>query len=67
MLVGSNTEETRLFLLSDGSIDRITKETPLRDDRRLWSAGRAGPEHVPRGASEGSIGELFSDIQTDWY
>jgi len=29
LLVGSNTEETRLFLLSDGSIDRITEETLL--------------------------------------
>ncbi len=27
LLVGSNTEETRLFLLSDGSIDRITEDT----------------------------------------
>jgi carboxylesterase 2/para-nitrobenzyl esterase len=30
LLVGSNTEETRLFLLSDGSIDRITEESLLR-------------------------------------
>jgi carboxylesterase 2/para-nitrobenzyl esterase len=26
LLVGSNREETRLFLLSDGSSDRITEE-----------------------------------------
>jgi para-nitrobenzyl esterase len=66
LLVGSNREETRLFLLSDGSIDRITEEA---------LAGMAAAYGLPaeglsayRAAHPGaSAGDLFSTIQTDWY
>ena len=66
LLVGSNREETRLFLLSDGSIDRITEEA---------LAGMAAAYGLPaeslsayRAAHPGaSAGDLFSMIQTDWY
>jgi para-nitrobenzyl esterase len=66
LLVGSNREETRLFLLSDGSIDRITEEA---------LAGMAAAHGLPaeglrayRAAHPGaSAGDLFSMIQTDWY
>jgi para-nitrobenzyl esterase len=66
LLIGSNREETRLFLLSDGSIDRITEEA---------LAGMAAAYGLPaeglsayRAAHPGaSAGDLFSTIQTDWY
>jgi para-nitrobenzyl esterase len=66
LVVGSNREETRLFLLSDGSIDRITEEA---------LAGMAAAYGLPaegvsayRAAHPGaSAGDLFSTIQTDWY
>jgi para-nitrobenzyl esterase len=66
LIVGSNTEETRLFLLPDGTIDRI-------DDAALAAlaaAYRLPPEGVEvyRAARPGaSPGDLFSAIQTDWY
>jgi para-nitrobenzyl esterase len=66
LLVGSNTEETRLFLLSDGAIDRITEESLLR----LASAYGLSAEGVNayRSAYPGfSAGDLLSAIQTDWY
>jgi carboxylesterase 2/para-nitrobenzyl esterase len=66
LLVGSNTEETRLFLLSDGSIDRITEEALAA----IATAYRLPPEGLSayRAAHPAaSPGELFSAIQTDWY
>jgi carboxylesterase 2/para-nitrobenzyl esterase len=66
LLVGSNTQETRLFLLSDGSIDRIT------DDALVTMAAAYG---LPAGALSAyraghpgaSAGDLLSAVQTDWY
>lgn len=66
LVVGSNTEETRLFFLSDGSIDRIN------DDAVVQIAAAYG---LPMPAlntyraryTEASAGDLFSAIQTDWY
>lgn len=66
LLVGSNTEETRLFLLSDGSIDRITNDSLLA----LAAAYGLSAEglNAYRAAYPGaSAGDLFSAIQTDWY
>jgi carboxylesterase 2/para-nitrobenzyl esterase len=66
LLVGSNTEETRLFLLSDGSIDRISEESLSR----LAAAYGLSVEglNAYRAAYPGvSAGDLFSAIQTDWY
>jgi para-nitrobenzyl esterase len=66
LLVGSNTEETRLFLLSDGSIDRITDEALV-----AMAAAYGLPAEgvcVYRAAHPGaSAGDLFSAIQTDCY
>ena len=63
LMVGSNTEETRLFLLSDGSIDRITDEAILAvlaayglPAEALSSYRAAHPR--------ASVGDLFSAIQT---
>jgi carboxylesterase type B len=66
LLVGSNVDETRLFLLSDGSIDRITEESVTG----IAAAYQLPPEslHAYRRAHAGaSAGDLFSEIQTDWY
>jgi len=66
LIVGSNTEETRLFLLSDGTIDRITEGSLLQ----LASAYGLSAEDLNayRSAYPGcSAGDLFSAIQTDWY
>jgi para-nitrobenzyl esterase len=67
LLVGSATEETRLFLLSDGAIDRITDDALLA----LASACDLPAEALgtyraayPRAAS---AGDLFAAVQTDWY
>jgi para-nitrobenzyl esterase len=66
LLVGSNTEETRLFLLSDGSIDRITQErlSALAVAYGLAPEGLSAYRAAHPGAS---AGDLFSAIQTDWY
>jgi carboxylesterase 2/para-nitrobenzyl esterase len=66
VLVGSNTEETRLFLLSDGSIDRITEEilSALAMAYGLSAEGLASYRAMYPGAG---AGELLSKIQTDWY
>jgi carboxylesterase 2/para-nitrobenzyl esterase len=66
LLVGSNIEETRLFLLSDGSIDRFTEEALVA----MTAAYGLSAEGLSayRAAHPGvGAGELFSVIQTDWY
>jgi para-nitrobenzyl esterase len=66
LLVGSNTEETRLFFVSDGSIDRITYEALLAMAAAygLPAEGLSGYRAAHPGAN---AGELLSAIQTDWY
>src|SRR5262245_60528135 len=66
LLVGSNTEETRLFLLSDGSIDRLTEEalSAIASVYRLPPDGLTAYRAAHPGAT---AGDLFSTIQTDWY
>ena len=66
LLVGSNTEETRLFLLSDGSIDRVTEEAlvAMAAAYGLPAEGLSAYRAAHPGAS---AGDLFSTIQTDWY
>jgi carboxylesterase 2/para-nitrobenzyl esterase len=66
LVVGSNTEETRLFFVSDGSIDRITEEALSA----IAGAYGLPPDGLDayRAARPGAVaGELFSAIQTDWY
>ncbi|HVX76795.1 MAG TPA: carboxylesterase/lipase family protein [Bradyrhizobium sp.] len=66
LLVGGNTEETRLFFLSDGSIDRITDQALSA----LVMAYGLPPQGLSsyRAANPGAnAGELLSAIQTDWY
>ena len=66
LLVGSNTEETRLFLLSDGSIDRITEEA-LSAIATVYGLPAGGLSAYRAAHPGASAGELFSAIQTDWY
>ncbi|RSL83649.1 hypothetical protein CEP51_004400 [Fusarium floridanum] len=66
LMVGSNTDETRLFFVSDGSIDRVTEQVlPM-----MTGGYGMSPEGLSTYRSwypEASAGELFSAIQTDWY
>jgi para-nitrobenzyl esterase len=66
LLVGTNTEETRLFLLSDGSIDRINSEAlvVMATAYGLPADGLAAYRAAHPG---GTAGDLFSAIQTDGY
>jgi para-nitrobenzyl esterase len=66
LLVGSNLEETRLFFVTDGSIDRITEEavTAIAAAYELSAEGLSAYRAAHPDASHG---ELFSTIQTDWY
>jgi carboxylesterase type B len=66
LLVGSNTEETRLFLLCDGSLDRITEEA-LSAIAAAYGLPAEGLSTYRAGHPGASAGELFSAIQTDWY
>ncbi|KAH7232185.1 Alpha/Beta hydrolase protein [Fusarium redolens] len=66
LVVGSNTEETRLFLVSDGSIDRITEET-LSAIAGAYGLPQEGLDAYRASHPGASAGELFSAIQTDWY
>ena len=66
LLVGSNTEETRLFFVIDGTIDRITDEALLAM-MTVYGLAAEGLSAY-RGAHPGaSAGDLLSAIQTDWY
>ncbi|PNP85299.1 hypothetical protein FNYG_01358 [Fusarium nygamai] len=66
LLIGSNTEETRLFLVPDGSIDRITEEM-LSTIAGVYGLAPEGLDVYRELHPEASPGELFSAIQTDWF
>jgi carboxylesterase type B len=66
LLIGSNREETRLFLLSDGSIDRITEEA-LAGITAAYGLPAEGLSAYRAAHPGASVGDLFSTIQTDWY
>jgi para-nitrobenzyl esterase len=67
LIVGTNVDETRLFLVPTGAIGFITPEIlagataayGLPVDRTLAAYGAAHPN--------ASAGELLSAVQTDWY
>src|SRR6185295_17742625 len=67
VMVGTNTDEHRMFLVSGGAIDKVTAEA---------LAGAVGAYGLPaeatlaayRAAHPGaSAGDLLAAIQTDWY
>jgi para-nitrobenzyl esterase len=66
LLVGSNLEETRLFLLSDGTLDRITQES-LAARAVAYGLSPTGLNAYRASHPGASAGDLFSAIQTDWY
>jgi carboxylesterase 2/para-nitrobenzyl esterase len=66
LLVGSNVDETRLFLLSDGSIDRIS-DANLQAMAAAYGLSADGLRAYRSAHPGASAGDLFSAIQTDWY
>ncbi|KAF5559243.1 carboxylesterase 2 [Fusarium mexicanum] len=66
LVVGSNTEETRLFLVPDGSIDRITEES-LSAIAGVYGLPPEGVDAYRVLHPGATTGELFSAIQTDWF
>ncbi|KAF5988804.1 carboxylesterase 2 [Fusarium bulbicola] len=66
LVVGSNTEETRLFLVPDGSIDRITEES-LSAIAGVYGLPPKGLDAYRVLHPGATTGELFSAIQTDWF
>ena len=66
LIVGSNLEETRLFLLTGGAMDRIT-DAALPAMTAHYGLGPEGLAAYRAAYPTASPGELFSTIQTDWY
>jgi carboxylesterase 2/para-nitrobenzyl esterase len=66
LLVGSNTEETRLFFVVDGSIDRIPNEA-LQAMVAAYGLPAEGLNAYRTAYPGATAGELLSAIQTDWY
>ena len=67
LLVGSNTDETRLFLVTAGAIDHITPEArPERWPATVCRSRRRSPP-IAAWHPNASAGDLLSAIQTDWY
>lgn len=66
LLVGSNVDETRLFFVSDGSIDRLGEDA-LQQLAAAYGLPHEGLRAYRAAYPAASPGELFSAIQTDWY
>jgi para-nitrobenzyl esterase len=66
LLVGSNLEETRLFLLTSGGLDNITAES-LPGMAAAYGLSKDGLDAYRAAFPDASPGDLFSAIQTDWY
>lgn len=67
LLVGSNTEETRLFLVPEGAIDDIP-EPALAGMAAVYGLPVEHALAVYRDLHpEAEVGDLFSCLQTDWY
>jgi para-nitrobenzyl esterase len=66
LLVGSNAEETRLFFVPDGSIDRITDDA-VRALAAAYGLPAEGLTAYRNAHPAARAGDLFSSIQTDWY
>ncbi len=65
LLVGSNMEETRLFFVPDGSIDRITDDAVMAL-AAAYGLPAEGLTAYRNAHPEARAGDLFSSIQTDW-
>jgi hypothetical protein len=63
LLFGTNTEETRLFLVADGTIDRVTEET-LGVMAAAYGLPPEALSAYHTAYPGASAGELFSAIET---
>ena len=67
ILIGSNSDEFRLFLVPDGSIDRVT-DAMLE---QTVTSYRLDPESAlpvyRNGHPNGSAGDLLAAVSTDWF
>ena len=67
LLVGSNTDETRLFLVPGDAIDQIPPEA-LAGSIAAYGLAVEPTLAAYRASHPGaSVGDLFSAVQTDWY
>jgi para-nitrobenzyl esterase len=67
LLVGTNTDEHRMFLVTSGAIDAVTAEA-LANLLTLYGLPIHPTLAAYRAAHPGSrIGDLLAAIQTDWY
>jgi carboxylesterase type B len=66
LMVGSNLDETRLFLLTSGALDRITAEA-LSSMAAAYGLSKDGVDAYRAAFPGAAPGDLFSSIQTDWY
>ncbi|MFC4947758.1 carboxylesterase/lipase family protein [Pseudonocardia sp. GCM10023141] len=66
VLVGSNAEESRLWLVPDGTIDRATSDLVAR---AASGYGLTGAAYAAFGAAHPGArpGDLLAALQTDWY
>ena len=67
LLVGSNTEETRLFLVPGNVIDQITPEALAGSIAAYGLPVEPSLAAYRRLHPGASVGDLFSAVQTDWY
>jgi para-nitrobenzyl esterase len=67
VMIGTNTDEHRLFLVPGGAIDRVTAET-LAGAVAAYGLPVEATLTAYRAAHRGaSAGDLLAAIQTDWY
>ena len=67
LMVGSNTEEWRLFLVPDGAIERITAEAVAGAVAAYGLPVEATLAAYRAAHPNASSGDLLAAIQTDWY
>jgi carboxylesterase 2/para-nitrobenzyl esterase len=67
LLVGSNREEWRLFMVADGSIERIPPEALMGTIAAFGLPVETGLAAYREMHPEVGTGELFAAVMTDWY
>jgi carboxylesterase type B len=65
LMVGTNTDEHRMFLVPGGAIDQVTSRSPGRSRRGVRAPGRSDTGRLSRGTWGASAGDLLAAIQTD--
>jgi carboxylesterase type B len=67
LIVGTNTDECRLFLVPDGAIEHVTDEAVASAVRAYGLPVDATLAAYREAHRDASAGELLAAIQTDWY